>query len=129
MIVLPKSHRRAQAPSLTLDELRSEKFILSVSGMGPEVGDYLSRRMAKSGGEPDLQLHRVGLCDLIDMVARGFGVTIVAGQLPRAAPDEVVLVRLAGRNAMGIHAVWMPSNSNPALNGLLNIVRSSATPG
>ncbi|SMH29559.1 LysR family transcriptional regulator [Mesorhizobium australicum] len=127
-VALPKSHRLAQARVLMLEELRSEKFIFSASGMGPEVGDYLVRRVAKSGVEPDLHLHRVGFCDLLSMVACGFGVTIVVGQLPRAAPEEVVLIPLAGRSAIGIHAVWMESNSNPALSSLLRILRASTSP-
>lgn len=127
-VVLPKSHGLAQTSALMLEELRSEKLIFSASGVGPEVGDYFVRRMTKSGVEPDLQLHRVGLCDLINMVVCGFGVTIVVGQLPRVAPEEVVLIPLAGRSAIGIYAVWMESNSNPALSSLLDIVRGSAKP-
>jgi DNA-binding transcriptional LysR family regulator len=70
-------------------------------------------------------LHRVGQCNLINMVAMGFGVTIVVGSSLRAATDGVVLVPLVARNALSLHAVWMDTNPNPALKRLLDVVRES----
>lgn len=128
IVVLPLAHRLAGSRAVMLEDLRTERFILGSGGLGPEIGDHLRRRMTKSGDAPDIQLHRVGPCDLVTMVARGFGVTIVAGRLSHAAPDGVVLVPLAGRNVMPVHAVWMDSNPNPTLKGLLGIVRRT-TPG
>jgi DNA-binding transcriptional LysR family regulator len=122
-VVLPKSHRLAGASTLTLEELRLERFVLCAGGLGPDIKDHLARRTLKWAGEPRIQLHRVGQCNLIDMVARGFGVTIVVGPLPRTETSGVALVPLAGRNVIALHAIWMESNPNPALKGLLNIVR------
>ncbi|MBL8598912.1 MAG: LysR family transcriptional regulator [Devosia sp.] len=129
VVMLPKSHPLAGAKRLNLEELRLERFILCAGGLGPDIKDHLARRMAKWGGELRIQLHRVGQCNLINMVAKGFGVTIVVGPLPRAAPDGVVLVPLAGRNVVSLCAVWMESNPNPALKGLLSIVRGSGQVG
>ena len=127
--VLPKSHALAGARRLSFEELRRERFILGASGVGPDLQEHLAKRMTKSGVEPRVQLHRVGQCNLINMVSLGFGVTIVIGTPPRAATDGVVLVPLAGRNVLSLHAVWMESNLNPALKTLLDIVRASAVPG
>jgi DNA-binding transcriptional LysR family regulator len=76
-----------------------------------------------------VQLHRVGQCDLINMVALGFGVTIVIGASPRDGGDGVALIPLAGRNVLSLHAVWMESNPNPALKALVDIARASAQLG
>lgn len=127
--VLPESHPLARARRVDLKELHPERFILSDGGLGPDLEDHLVRRMAKWGVEPRVQLHRVGLCNLINMVALGFGVTIVVGTPPRAATDGVVLVPLAGGNVLSLHAVWMESNPNPALKALLDIMRASVEPG
>jgi DNA-binding transcriptional LysR family regulator len=129
MAVLPRSHPLAGARRLSVAELRRERFILGASGAGPDLQEYLSKRMAKWGVEPRVQLHRVGQCNLINMVALGFGVTIVIGKPPYAAADSVVLVPLAGRSVLSLHAVWLESNPNPALKALLDIVRASAEPG
>ncbi len=126
--VLPKSHPLARSRKLSLEDLRLEQFILGAGGLGPDIEEYLTWRMMRWGGEPRIQLHRVGQCDLINMVALGFGVTIVVGAPPRAASDGVVLVPLAGRNLMSLDAVWMESNPNPALKGLLDIARGSGQP-
>lgn len=125
MAVLPKSHALAGAHKVSFEDIRGERFILTTSGVGPDLQEHLTKRMAKPGFEPRVQLHRVGQCNLINMVALGFGVTIVIGTPPRAATDGVVVVPLAGRNVMSLHAVWMESNANPALKALLNIARTA----
>lgn len=127
-VVLPKAHPLADAQKLRLEDLRDERFILSAGGLGPDIEDHLVRRMASWGVEPNVQLHRASLCNLLTMVARGFGLTILVGQLSRAAPDDVVLVPLAGRNVLSLCAIWMESNPNPALKGLLDILRKQFQP-
>lgn len=123
--VLPKSHPLAGASNVSFEDLRRERFILAENGLGPDIQEYLAKRMAKSGVEPRVQLHRVGQCNLINMVALGFGVTIIVGAPPRAAADDVVVVPLAGSNDLSLHAVWMESNPNPALKALLDIARAA----
>lgn len=127
--VLPRSHSLAGARSVSLEDLRLDRFILSAGGLGPDIEEYLVRRMARWGVEPRVQLHRVGQCNLINMVATGFGATIIVGALPQGASGGVVAIPLAGRNVLPIYAVWMESNPNPALKALLNIVRGSGASG
>jgi DNA-binding transcriptional LysR family regulator len=125
MAVLPKSHPLAGARKVNFEDLSHERFILAVTGVGPDLEEHLAKRLTKSGVEPRVQLHRVGQCNLINMVALGFGVTIVIGTPPRAATDGVVVVPLAGRNVLSLHAVWMETNPNPALKALLDIARAA----
>ncbi|MGX5733831.1 LysR family transcriptional regulator [Bosea thiooxidans] len=129
MAVLPKSHPLAGARKVNFEDLRHERFILAATGIGPDLHEHLAKRMSKPGFEPQVQLHRVGQCNLINMVALGFGVTIVIGTPPRAATDGVVVIPLAGRNALSLHAVWMGSNPNPALKALLDIARATTGAG
>jgi DNA-binding transcriptional LysR family regulator len=129
MAVLPKSHPLASASKVSFEELRREQFIFGAGGMGPDLQEHLMKRLATSGNEPRVQLHRVGFCNLINMVALGFGVTLVIGTPPRAVADGVVVVPVAGRNVLSLHAVWMDSNPNPALQALLDIVRGSRPAG
>nr|ACF28619.1 unknown [Mesorhizobium tianshanense] len=126
--VLPKSHPLAAARKLTLNDLRLEKLILGAGGLGPEIGEHIAARMAKLGGEPRIQVHRVDQRNLIEMVAMGFGVTVTVGFSPRTAPAGVAVVPLAGRNVVPLCAAWMECNPNPALKGLLDIMRRSAQP-
>lgn len=129
MAVLPKSHPLAGASKLGFEELRRERFVLGAHGVGPDLQKHLAKQIAKWGIEPRVDMHRAGQCNLIDMVALGFGITIVVGSLPRAATDGVVVVPLAGRNVLSLHAVWMESNPNPALKALLDIARAAAGDG
>lgn len=127
--VLPKSHPLAAARRVDLEELRHEQFVLSAGGLGPDIENHLTRRMANWGIEPKVQLHRASLCNLLTMVAKGFGLTIVVGPLSRVVPDDVVLVPLSGRNVVSVCAIWMESNPNPALKGLQDILRKTLQTG
>lgn len=129
IVVLPKSHALARADRLTLADLSRERVVLTAGGLGPDIQDHLGRQMAASGAQPKVHLHRVSQCNLITMVARGFGVTIVVGPLSRAAPEDVVLVPLEGRNVFSICAVWIGSNPNPLVKSLLDMVERSERRG
>lgn len=122
--VLPKSHRLAGARTATLGELGAERIILGAGGLGPVLADDIECQLAKSINKPDLHLLRVSQCNLISMVAQGFGITIVVGRLSQAGPDGIVLVPLAGRSKKAIHAVWLQSTTNPALKYMLKIARA-----
>lgn len=124
--VLPSSHTLAGTRSLSLEDLRLERFILCAGGLGPDIEEHLARRMAKWGVEPRVQLHSVGQCNLINMVATGFGATIIVGALPQVASGGVVAIPLAGRNVLPLCAVWKENNPNPALKALLNIVQGAS---
>ncbi|RWD42767.1 LysR family transcriptional regulator [Mesorhizobium sp.] len=126
--VLSRSHPLAAARRLTLNDLRLEQFILGAGGLGPDIEEHIVARMAKLGVKPKVQRHRVDQRTLIDMVAMGFGVTVTVGPSPRTAPAGVAVVPLAGRNVLSIYAAWMECNPNPALKGLLDIMRRSARP-
>jgi len=129
MAVLPKSHPLASARKVSFEDLLQERFIFGASGMGPDLQEHLAKRLATWCIEPRVQLHRVGYCNLINMVALGFGVTLIIGAPPRAVADGVAVVPLAGRNVLSLHAMWMESNPNPALKALLDIVRASCSTG
>ncbi|WP_283771632.1 LysR family transcriptional regulator [Chelatococcus sp.] len=128
MAVLPRSHPLAGAHKLSFEDLHRERFIFAENGVGPDIQGHLAKRMAKWDVEPRVQLHRVGQCNLMNMVALGFGVTIAIGTPPRIATDGIVLIPLAGRNVLSLHAVWIEANPNPALKALLDIVRDVAEP-
>lgn len=123
-VVLPKSHRLAGARAATFGELGAERIILGAGGLGPVLADDLAHQLAKSNNKPDLHLLRVSQCNLISMVAQGFGITIVIGRLSQSGPDGIVLVPLAGRRKKAIHAVWLRSTTNPALKYMLRIARA-----
>jgi len=127
-VVLPRSHPLSESRQVMLEDLRCERILLSASGLGPDIQDHLTRRMAKWGANPMIQLHRANLYNLVSMVARGYGVTIAVGPLTRSPRDDVVLLPLAGRNVLSFGAIWIESNPNPALKGLLDLLRKSPRP-
>lgn len=125
--VLPKSHRLARQLETRLDELGSEMFILGAGSLGPRVAAHLKSEMSRSGAGPNLQFHRIGHCDVLNMIAWGFGITIDVGCPDHPAPlDGLVRVPLAGMHTIPVQAVWMAANPNPALKTLIKLLRKAA---
>lgn len=126
IVVLPRSHQLAGARSLALAELQSETFIVGTGGLGPALADYLRQHMVGVNGELRLHQHRIGQCDLVSMVASGFGITIIVGRISCHAPKDVAFVPLNAGAKLPINAIWLDANSNPALKSLLVILRQTA---
>lgn len=122
--VLPKAHRLAHARELALDELHTERLILSAWGIGPDIEEELLKGTARRGLKSQVQLHRAGQCNLVNMVGMGFGVTITAGSPFKTTIGSVVLVPLAA-SVISMHAVWVESNRNPALKALIAVLRKT----
>lgn len=112
------------ARAATIGELGAERIILGAGGLGPVLADDIAYQLAKSNNNPDLHLLRVSQCNLISMVAQGFGISIIVGRFSQAGPDDIVLVPLAGGSKKAIHAVWPQSTNNPALKYMLKIART-----
>ncbi|ODT76189.1 MAG: hypothetical protein ABS76_32000 [Pelagibacterium sp. SCN 64-44] len=124
MAVVPKFHHMAGSPSALVEDFRSEQFILSASGVGRKIGRYLEGQLARIGKKPIIQWHLLSRLDLLSLVAQGFGVTIIAGTL-EAMPDGVAVIPLAKDDVLPVHAVWVGSNTNPALQGFLDTMSRS----
>jgi len=122
IVALHKDHPHAGDRVLTIDDLGREQIILPMRGIGPVLVEHLKRRIEKAGGSANIQLHDVGACNLVNMVMRGFGVTVMVGSIPQPARDEVAFVPLAGKHVVPLHLVWMEANPNPALKQLLDLV-------
>lgn len=126
--VLPASHSLAGERRLDLERLRAEHFILCAEGLGPDIEEYLVAHMARWDAKPRIQMHRVSQCDLVSMVAMGFGPTITIGHPQGAGTGGVASIPLTGKNLISLHAVWMEGNRNPTLEGLLSVLRGLAPP-
>lgn len=123
-LVLPEGHALLSSSHITWESLRPEPFIVTSGGRGPEIEDHLLAGLSKPGFRPDIQSHAVSRETLINMVALGFGVALVTESAIGPKYDGVTF-RSIGMPAEPIpaSAIWLTSNTNPALKSLLKLAR------
>ncbi|RRN74611.1 LysR family transcriptional regulator [Agrobacterium deltaense] len=126
-VALPSSHTLSGKTEVLWDDIRQERFIVSAGGPGPEIHDYLIKRLSALGFRPDISIHRVGRENLMNMVARGFGLTLTTASTLGTSFAGLTFLPIAGdEDIVPCSAVWSSSNSNPALHHLLAIGRDAA---
>src|SRR5690606_37436702 len=95
---------------------------------GPEVHDYIVRRIADYSTYPDVTYRRVNVETLMHMVAIGEGITLVSeGWSSMCFPDLALRPLVAAEDIVPFSAVWSPSSDNPALRRFLSFARELAT--
>jgi len=124
--VLPSTHRLAQEADLKWTDLMQERFIVSDAAPGPEIRDYLVRRIADFGHHPDIQPQYVGRNNLLTLVAIGNGITVTS-EATTAARFPGVIYRPIQDEILPFSAVWSPHNDNPACRRLLSMARARTT--
>jgi DNA-binding transcriptional LysR family regulator len=125
LAALAASDPRAASGVLNLGDMAADQFVVSRVAPGPEVRDYIVRRLATLGFSPRIDHHRVSRESLMALVGLGFGVTLVSGAEAGVRYPHVAFVPLAGE-VLPFSAVWSPENDNPALRRLLSAARTEA---
>jgi len=64
------------AHEVVWDDIRNETFLVTGDAAGPEVEDYLIRHLSSPGFRPKISIQRVGRENHLNMVGRGFGITL-----------------------------------------------------
>ena len=122
LAALPSQDTRARAPLLRLTALSEDHFIVSYDPPGPEVHDFIIRRLSDESFHPRISQHRVGREGLLSLVGLSFGISLVCGAEKRVSYPNVTFVRLDGEH-VPISAIWSPRNDNPALRRFLSLAR------
>lgn len=125
-VALPSTHALSRQQEISWDDVRRERFIVSAGGPGPEIHDYLIKRLSALGFRPDIRIHRVGRENLMNMVARGFGLTLTTASTLGTSFAGLTFLPIAGdEDIVPCTAVWTINNSNPALHRMLTIARDA----
>ncbi|MEO9337156.1 LysR family transcriptional regulator [Mesorhizobium sp. SB112] len=123
-LVLPADHPLAGIDVIPWDDIKRERFIVSASGSGPTVEDYLVKQLADVGFRPYIQVHHVGRENLINLVAKGFGLTLTSSPTISTVFPGVVFRPVEGPDDhIPMSALWAAHNRNPALTRLIDLSR------
>lgn len=123
-VALPETHVLATRKTIAWDDIRDETFLISADVTGPEIEDYLVRHLSGSGFRPRVSVQHVGRENLLNMVARGFGITLTTHSTLGAKYSDVLFQPIiASEDMISSSAVWSVRNINPALKKMLDLIR------
>jgi DNA-binding transcriptional LysR family regulator len=126
-VAMSAEHPLAGSNAVDWPQLRQEQFIVSTMEPGPEVHDYIVRRIADYSTYPEVTYRHVTVETLMHMVAIGEGITLVSeGWTSMAHPDLAMRPLTAAEDIVPFSAVWSPSSDNPALRRFLSFARDLA---
>lgn len=125
LAAIPVGHPLADRREVVLQDLTDELFIVSRQAPGPEIHNFIVKRLSEIGTSPKINEHGVGRETLLSMVGLGFGVSLVSGAEVGVQYPNVVYVPIVGETLL-FSAVWSPKNDNPALRRFLSEARIMA---
>lgn len=99
---LPRGHRLARRPKLTLRDLAEETFILYRRPDGRGLYDVIIAACTAAGFSPQVGQEAPRIVSTLNLVAAGLGVTIVPASLSRLPLEGVSYRPLVGRPALKV---------------------------
>ncbi|ABC21608.1 LysR family transcriptional regulator [Rhodospirillum rubrum] len=107
---------------VTWDDLRERHFIFSEVPPGPELLDYLTERLVGFGFLLKADLLTVYRDTVMRVIANGSDVTVI-GEARVSHPIQGVACRPITGESLFFHAVWLPTNDNPAFRRFLSLAK------
>ncbi len=118
---IPAEHWQAEATTLTLSDLREERFLVSRASPGPEIYECIIQELSGIY-RPRIDILAVGRDSLLALVGLKLGITLVSSSAAGTSYPNVRFVPI-NKAALEFSAVWSPSNDNPALRRFLSDAR------
>lgn len=121
-VAMSGNHPLAHQRRLDWPQLKNECFIVSRMEPGPEVHDYIVRRVADYSTYPQIEQKAALQETLMHLVAMGQGITLVSAAWNSLKFPGLVLRPLTARaDIVPFSAVWSPGNDNPVLRRFLSV--------
>jgi len=106
-------------------ELQGERFLVTRCAPGPDIHDFIVKRVSDADRSPHIDHFDVGREGLMSLIGIGLGVSLITGAEAGVAYPCVTFVPLVGET-VSFSAVWAPDNDNPALRRFLSNARAMA---
>ena len=120
-VALPSDHRLADRAALNWSDIRDERFIVTEYPPGPEVHDYVVRRVTDFSNFPAVERRAVDQEMLMSMVGMGFGISLVSeGWIALGIPGVVMRPLAEDADIVPFSAIWSPDNDNPVLRRFIS---------
>lgn len=127
-VALWEGHPLVERPKLDWPDIKTEHFLVSRAEPGPEVHDYIVRRLADYSSYPDVEEKAALQDNLMNLVSLRQGITVVSAAWAAVKIPGLVLRPLTARaDIVPFSAVWVPANDNPAFLSFLETAQLLAS--
>lgn len=117
----------ARCTRLHWEDVRDATFIVSDREPGPEIHEYLIRRISDLGRTVRVRRHGLGREGIMALVGLGLGVSLVADHWRGVRYPNVSFVRVGDEDErVPFSLIWRPENDNPALRRFISLARIEA---
>lgn len=120
---LPSEHPLADRESIDLQNLQGQRFLVTRHAPGPEIYDWIVRRLSGLGSSPLVDEQSIGREALFSLVGLSFGVTFASTAETSIGYPNVSFVQVRGEQ-LPFSFVWSRANDNPALRRFLSEARA-----
>ncbi len=125
IVALPRGHRLARRPSVPLQALAAEPFLMLRRPDGGGLHDRIIAACQTAGFSPAVAQQAGQLQTLVGLVAAGAGVALVPGALEELRRPGVVYRPVTGLDVeMGTWAVWRLGDDSPVRARFLDALRA-----
>ncbi len=123
VLVLPAAHALTAATFSTLTGVRQEKFILPSLRNQTQYVDSLRAIFAAYQFEPIIQIESDFGATILNLVARGLGLSIMPASYASGAPKGVRFIELPHQTQL--YAIWRKDDTSPVLQNVLNVLEAA----
>ena len=125
--VLPAQHPLAARAAISAGELAEEAFVTFPGSTAPELHEVVSDCCLHYQFEPDIRLETNLQQTIVNLVAKGLGVSLVPESMSRMQLEGAVFVPLEYSRPVAQGVYWQPQNMNPSLQRFLSIIPPCVT--
>jgi DNA-binding transcriptional LysR family regulator len=127
VVALPERHALASRARISLRDLAQEAFLMPPRELAPSFHEQVLNLCHQAGFAPKLGAEASQLQTIINLVAAGMGVTLVAESVRNLAGRGVVFKRLPEPAPMvEVGVAWRRDACSEVLSAFLNVVRETA---
>lgn len=128
-IAVAGDHPLAKRRSVRWQDVETMRFIVGADEPGPEIHDYILRKVSNLGRQANVREHSVDREGIMNLVGLGLGITLMCEHWRGVRYPNVVFVPVKeyGRDeTIPFSLTWRPENDNPALRRFLSLSREIA---
>ncbi|MAM07129.1 MAG: LysR family transcriptional regulator [Hyphomonas sp.] len=126
-LAVESGHKLTTYDRVQWENVREETFIVSTWEPGPDIHDYILRRVSDLGRTANVRRYHLGREGIMTLVGLGFGVSLTADHWRGVQYPNVTFVPMGGESEhVPFSIVWRPENDNPALRRFLSLARIEA---
>lgn len=120
VLVLPEDHRLVDEPTIGVQDLRTEPFVMYSAASRSVVNDAVVRSCLAAGFYPHREHEGAETSILLALVAAGLGVALVPDSVRTIALGGVVVRPVHGAESVELALAWRDDDTSPLVDNLLS---------